>query len=121
MKTGCVWLIGWTRRTILWMVAGLQSAVAENVLIGNRCFGLLGLTRQKENQSMTVEEIEGMTDAEWDALSDQDQAAAAKVLLDTLVSDGLAYLGPDGRYRIREDVTVLDRGGFVQATRGKLN
>jgi hypothetical protein len=70
---------------------------------------------------MTVDELEGMTDAEWNAMSRADQVKASKVLLDSLVTDGIAYLGPDGRYRVREDVAVVDRGQFMQATRGKPN
>lgn len=50
------------------------------------------------------------------------EVAEAQAILDELVADGVAYKGADGRYRLREnltvttmpDGTVLAKGGVTQ-------
>lgn len=63
----------------------------------------------------SVAEIEGLTDDEYDALPTVEKLAIAQVLLDDLVSDGLAYQGEDGRYRLREDVRRVSPDTFTKA------
>lgn len=59
---------------------------------------------------MTIDEIENMTEAEYAKLTKAQKADVTRVILETLCNDGLAYQGADGRYRIREDVELLDDG-----------
>ncbi len=67
---------------------------------------------------MTLEEIEALPEAAWEAMPIEERAAAMKIVLDSLVTEGLAYLGPDGRYRMRENVQCSPDGIF---TSGKVN
>lgn len=59
---------------------------------------------------MTLDQIEAMSDAEFRRLPAKKRAACMKVILDSLVTDGLAYQGPDGRYRMREDARHIGDG-----------
>ncbi|MBA4086665.1 MAG: hypothetical protein C0491_02535 [Novosphingobium sp.] len=46
------------------------------------------------------------------------QVAEMQAILDGFVRDGIAWKGPDGRYRIREDVEVVELpDGTIQAIR----
>ena len=67
---------------------------------------------------MTLEEIEALPEAAWEAMPIEERAAAMKIVLDSLVAEGLAYLGPDGRYRMRENVQCDENGTF---TSGRVN
>ena len=62
----------------------------------------------------TVEEIEEMTEEEYNSLGQNQKQMVMQVLLDSLVSDGVAYQGDDGRYRLREDVRHIGDGMFVR-------
>lgn len=61
---------------------------------------------------MTLDDIEGMTDAEWFALPSEQKYEASQVLLQSLVDEGMVYLGIDGRYRMRENLIDLGGGRF---------
>jgi hypothetical protein len=62
---------------------------------------------------MTIEDIQDMTDEEWFGMSIQQQYEASQIIMDSFVTDGIAYKGEDGRYRMREGVECSFDGDDV--------